>query len=297
MTSWHSYPPVYAIGHRALADLFNGYVTIEEKIDGSQFSFGLFDDGLHCKSKRQEPPDSMFDAAVATAQRLADEGLLRRGWTYRGEYLKTPKQNVLAYARIPTGNIILFDVNPEYETYLPYDQKFEEAQRLGLECVPLIGGVREAPEPDWVLSLLDRVSILGGTKIEGLVFKNYEQFGQDKHALMGKFVSEAFKEIQSGEWRRMNPTQSDITAMLTGKYRTPARWQKAVQHLREAGELDQSPRDIGPLMREVGVDVLKEEQDAIKDALFKHFWPKIQRGITAGLPEWYKEELLKEGLK
>ena len=75
------------------------------------------------------------------------------------------------------------------------------------------------------------------------------------------------------------------------RYRTPARWQKSVQHLRENGTLDGSPRDIGPLMKEVGQDVLRECEDEIKDYLFDHYWKQIQRGITAGLPEWWKQEL------
>jgi hypothetical protein len=43
MTSWHSYPKLYAMGHRAIADLLLDDVIVQEKVDGSQFSFGLFD--------------------------------------------------------------------------------------------------------------------------------------------------------------------------------------------------------------------------------------------------------------
>lgn len=43
MDSWHSYPSIFAIGHRALAELLLDPVIVEEKVDGSQFSFGLFD--------------------------------------------------------------------------------------------------------------------------------------------------------------------------------------------------------------------------------------------------------------
>ena len=40
-----SYPKVYAIGHRAIGDIFKDTVLVEEKIDGSQFSFGKDRDG------------------------------------------------------------------------------------------------------------------------------------------------------------------------------------------------------------------------------------------------------------
>ena len=55
--------------------------------------------------------------------------------------------------------------------------------------------------------------------------------------------------------------------------------------------LEGSPRDIGPLIREVPEDVRQECEQAIKDALFAYAWPTIQRGIVRGLPEWYKRRL------
>ena len=50
----HSYPTVFAIGHKMIADLFNGSVVVEEKVDGSQFSFGVIDGELVCRSKGQQ---------------------------------------------------------------------------------------------------------------------------------------------------------------------------------------------------------------------------------------------------
>lgn len=34
----------------------------------------------------------------------------------------------------------------------------------------------------------------------------------------------------------------------------------------------------------------------IRDALFDHFWTHIRRGLTGGLAEWYKDELMKSAL-
>lgn len=45
MESWHSYPSIYNLGHRYIADLLTVPVIVEEKIDGSQFSFGLDEEG------------------------------------------------------------------------------------------------------------------------------------------------------------------------------------------------------------------------------------------------------------
>jgi hypothetical protein len=45
MNSWHSYPSIYNLGHRALQDLLTVSVNVEEKVDGSQFSFGITEEG------------------------------------------------------------------------------------------------------------------------------------------------------------------------------------------------------------------------------------------------------------
>jgi len=95
MSSWHSYPKIYALGHREVKDIFSSEVIIQEKIDGSQISFGIFDGELKIKSKSKElvldAPDKMFIKAVNIINDIKDR--LHDGWTYRGEYLVKPKQN------------------------------------------------------------------------------------------------------------------------------------------------------------------------------------------------------------
>ena len=295
MTSWHSYPKIYNLGHNAIKELFFDPVVIEEKVDGSQFSFGKFDGKLKIRSKGQEmhpeAPEKMFQLAVDSVMSRFD--LLTEGWTYRGEYLCKPKHNALAYDRIPNGNIIIFDINTAEETYLSYSDKIHEAKLLGYETVPniLTGGV--VPDPESLIRLLDTVSILGGQKIEGFVIKNYSRFGPDNKVLMGKHVSEAFKEVHKSNWKIDNPKQNDIVMILQNTYRSPARWNKAIQHLREKGLIEDSPKDIGPILKELGNDVKAECEDEIKETLFKWAWPSINRGINKGFPEWYKDELLK----
>jgi hypothetical protein len=110
--------------------------------------------------------------------------------------------------------------------------------------------------------------------------------------MMGKFVSEKFKEVHNKEWKNSNPNKGDVIAQIIETYTSEARWNKAIQHLKEAGALDGSPKDIGALMKEVSEDVRIECNDEIKEKLFKWAWPNIQRALTGGLPQWYKEKLL-----
>ena len=293
-----SYPSIFNLGHKAVQNLLKTSVIAQEKVDGSQFSFCKTEDGeLVFRSKGAEinPDDSsgMFSKGVAAVKEVVDR--LTPGWVYRGEYLRTPRHNALAYDRVPKGHVILFDVNPGLEEYLPYGDVVQEADRLGFEVVPLlfIGKIETHEE---VERLLQATSVLGGQKIEGVVIKpkDYNLYGQDKKVLMGKFVSEAFKEVHRAAWKNDNPGQKDIIERLGLELTTPARWQKAVQHLRERGEVEDSPKDIGKLIPEVIADVQKECEDAIKQRLFDWAWKDLKRKVIAGLPEWYKEELLKK---
>lgn len=311
----HSYPKVYNLGHRAITELFDGPVVAQEKVDGSQFSFGLveasvadiihfehlgFAYSLKIRSKgcvmHIDAPEKMFTLAAETVKRLADQ--LTPGWTYRGEFLAKPKHNALAYDRVPTGNVILFDINTGNQEYLSYEDKRIEAGRLNLEVVPLLYSGRIS-SVDEFRKFLDTTSVLGGQRVEGVVVKprDYNLFGLDKKVLFGKFVSEAFKEVHRANWKSENPTNKDVIGLITAMYTTPARWQKSVQHLRERGILQDSPQDIGPLIKEVQEDTWKECADEIKEELFKHAWGHIRRGLTRGMPEWYKEQLLKRSFE
>lgn len=298
------YPKIYSISHAALHDLLLDPVIVEEKVDGSQISFGVLESGacgepqlprLLIRSKEAEihigEPNKMFQDGVNAIITVADQ--LTPGWVYRGEYLMKPKHNALAYDRIPANHIMLFDINDGLESYLSPEAKAVEAARLGFEAVPVLlqGALTSYDE---FAALLERTSVLGGQKIEGIVVKNYARFGRDGKALMGKFVSEHFKEVHGGEWRKANPIGRDIITEIVASIRTPARWEKAVQHLRERGQLQGAPQDIGPLMREVSQDVLAECKEEISERLFKWAWKEIGRKVCGGLPEYYKERLARQ---
>lgn len=304
MSHLHSYPSIYNLGHPEVAELFAEPVTVQEKVDGSQFSFGVRDGALFARSKGKElvldNPEKMFTKAIDTVQRLFSAGMLLEGYTYRGEYLQSPHHNTLNYARVPNRNIILFDVDTGLETYMPSHQVQTIADALGLEMVPTLY-VGSLPSNEDGLNILKNWfqldSILGGQKIEGVVIKNYFRFTREKKVMMGKLVRPEFKEQNKAEFRVKNPTQGDVIQSIIDTYKTDARWNKAVSHLRDNGDLQNGPQDIGPLLREVNADILKECEDEIKAALWKYAWPKISRGVTAGLPEWWKAKLLEQQFK
>jgi len=297
------YPKVYALGHKYIQDIFEDEVLVEEKVDGSclNFSKGV-DNSINIFSRTVKQdldnPDKMFKVGVEYILSIQDK--LIPGFNYHGEYLNKPKHNTLPYGRVPKNNIIIFDIEDVNGEPLSYDAKVEEAALLGLETVPRLfyGKLLNATE---LFKYLDNISILGNEKIEGVVVKNYNKYTQFKNLgysnyYVGKFVSERFKEKHVKDWKERNISNKDIISNLITELKTEARWYKAVQHLKESGKFLGEPKDIGELFKLVTMDIDEEEQDYIKDVLYKHFVKDIKRHVTHGLPEWYKIKLAEGGL-
>lgn len=282
------YGKVYNLGKPEVEGILDGPVVVQEKLDGSQFSFGMLPDGaLACRSKSAhidiDDPPAMFRPAVETVLDAWRRGVLYDSVVYRGEAFRGPKHNHLTYARAPRGGLVLFDVAPG----LSIDG---QADRIGCEAVAHVAGPAVVSRTT-LESFMDRESQLGGPKVEGLVVKSLAK--TDPHTgqrLMAKLVSEAFRESKA----RPKPTTDpkDILATLGGTYATEARWRKAEQHLAEAGRLTGTMRDMPLLIDEVTRDVLDEESESIRDALLA--WAleqRLGRRFVAGLAEWYRSRI------
>lgn len=300
----NTYSSIFHVGHRGLgADFMTLPLYVQEKVDGSQLSFQrTATNELLVRSRGQEfsidAPPTMFKLACLTIQRIADK--LTPGWVYRGEYLNKPKHNTLAYDRTPSGGIILFDIAvDEQENYLGPNEVYLEALRLGLETVPMLGVFQQGISSLLVLDeFLKRESVLGGQKIEGVVIKQLPGDGramrfdyQSKKLVVAKYVSEAFKEIHGKEWKKSNPQGGDILEQLSARYRTEARWNKAIQRLRDEERLTGTVKDIGPFIHAIQADLDKEVREDASDILLAWAWPHIQRGGVKGAAEYFKTQL------
>ena len=293
MSKLPSYPKIFSLGHPSIRDLFQGRVIVQEKIDGSQFSFGLVEGELICRSKGKQlyldAPDKMFAAGIEYIQTIKNR--LVEGYVYRGEYLRGPKHNTLHYERMPANHIILFDVMFSPEIYASPESLAGIAECLDLEAVPCY----HAGEMDLTKfqNYMEKESCLGGQTVEGVVAKNYHRYDEyTGHVLMGKYVSEAFKEVHVKGWKESNPSKQDIIGALCDTYRCPTRWEKAVYRLRDEDKLTNSPKDIGTLLTSIQEDIIAECEADIKERLWKAFSNQILRSSIAGFPEWYKKRLL-----
>lgn len=298
-----SFPKIFAIGSKQTERLLSGEVEITEKIDGSQIGFGNLGGALYIRSKGAQlyvdNPDKMFGLAVELIKDRFDRNLLTEGIIYYGEYLKTERHNVIHYGRVPLNHIALYGVlDTNNDHYASYHVIQACAKLLEFETVPLLhqGKVTSIEE---LKSNLSRISVLGKEKIEGFVIKNYnEQLmigGQVIPILMGKFVSEDFKEVHKKEWKSAN-TSKGKWEIYKSQFCNTARWLKAIHFLRDCGQLEQSPKDIGKLIKRIQDDINEEEKANIQEWLFNEFGSHIGREAVKGFPQWYKEYLLQKAL-
>lgn len=300
-----NYGKIWQISHREVKDILQHKVLIEEKIDGSQFSFGKKDGKLWCDSHHQHLnvdacgddnaggviPGLFWDAVKFC--RLSVDAMVE-GWTYRGEVLSKPKHNILTYNRVPKNNIVIFDIDRGNQDYLEYNDKVLEAGKLDLETVPqhYYGWIPNRASID---ALLKQQPLLGGKMIEGLVIKAYGQYGADGKTLMCKIVNVQFREIAKTD---ANPfhVQKDTAEHIGKKYGTTARWDKAIQKLTEQNKLSGDMADMPLLMAEVNRDIMEEHLGEIKEALWDRYKKTILGCAKHGLAEYYKAALIERTL-
>lgn len=162
--------------------LLSGSSIVEEKYDGYSIYFGIFDGELQVETKKRKDVVDNPMAFTSVLPKLHGLPLLPEH-SYYGEYLPRNQMVDIKYDRSAKGDIVLWDVQlPDGDWMVP-KEKAVEATRLGLDCARLLAvgpteqehivGItmwlngdrksRPAPEP-----------LLGGTRMEGFIIKNYE---------------------------------------------------------------------------------------------------------------------------
>ena len=301
------FPKVQAIHKEEARGFDDGFLIIEEKVDGSQLRIEIDDTGkiyvgshnIDNINEGAEVGTGGFGIGIDSALEIfkgmkADEGEIISVF---GEFLSKPKQNTITYERVPNHNIVIFDVIVNGK-YLDHKEKEEFSFKLGLECVPLLWkGDGKDFNDELREKLLKTPSFLGHQagydKIEGIVIKNYSKFYDErfnhlegKHMTI-KIVNPSFQEKNKVE----NPGQGDKIENLVNSFTSEARWKKSIQHLTEDGLLKNEMQDMRLLAPAVIKDIEGEEKETIKEELWKIFWGKIKSRAVKGLPEYYMKHI------
>lgn len=294
--------------------------VLQEKIDGSQISFWMDpEDQLHVCSKRYEldleNPPKLFRGAVNHLLSVAH--LMGTGYIYYGECLQTPGHNNITYDRIPKNHIMLFDVVSMGGSFVPHYEIAMMAVVLDIETIPQFaeieawGTVRDMRA---IEDLMSTKSVLGGSKIEGVVIKDIADHTQGFTSSFSArhkgdtVIHMSVENMGRGVFKVVSPEYSeksgakkwkgdvDTVLQLATQYNCVQRFNKAIQHLRDDGTLTNSPKDIGPLMKELNNDFEEEETENIKSILWNKFRKTFIREMSKGFPDYYKG-LLERGVE
>jgi hypothetical protein len=290
----NSFPKIWALGSKYAQGIFDTRVEITEKMDGSQFGFSKPAGALIVRSKGAvidaQDPQKLFAPSVNHVKSVED--MLDPHLAYYGEAICSKKHNTLTYAQTPKNFIALFAIyNLLHHEWLQYDDMKAEAERLAVDVVPLL--FAGTADGSLVRDLIGQDSYLGGCKAEGVVvkaFKDIEIAGVMYPIHSAKFVTEEFKEKHSNnaEFR----SGKSNTQEYFEQYNTTARFDKMVQKLKESGEYQGEPKEIGKLMKMLNQDLEEECKEDVKDALWVMFRKEFIGAASKGFPEWYKRSLL-----
>jgi len=275
---------------RVQRQVLAGDIIIQEKVDGSQFSFTKQGGKLHFRSKGNQistsegdnEPGGNFGPTMAALKAL--EYKIPEDYVFRGEALRKPKHNKLSYERVPLNHVAIFDI--EYSGgFLSEPEMQKLCGTIGLEPVPTLfaGKYTDIPQP--LEKYITHTSYLGGAA-EGIVVKNYQDFSIP-NLLIGKLVSEVFRETAN----RTIKVIDDVVTTLVTHYKTTARWDKAIQHCGDAGILIGGMKDLQHIVPEVLNDVQRECEGEIRDYLWNHYWPQLRKQLTFGIPSYYETRL------
>jgi len=286
---------------------------VEEKMDGSQLSFRLNPESKQIIFRTRNSfihevdpfGNKQLAAAILAITAPEIKVLLNPNFIYRGEAIVKPRHNRIKYARCPRHYFVLFDVeNCETHKFLSYDEKVAEALRINFETAPLLfksdKGAADEPHVWTLLDQLDKGqinSLLGSApnnivKPEGIVIKNYNYI-KETSGVPGllKLVREEFQEAVHKKIDEADKKE-DITSVIGAQYAVEARYYKAVQRLRDRGDLKYEMKfDAPKIAHELDRDLFKECKDEIVHMLLAKFFPQIAIAAREDFNSWYKIKL------
>lgn len=301
MNELPGYPKVRSPEKQRHEGIFEDPIVVQEKLDGSQFSFGVDGEGnLIARSKNTHrdihAPDGMFGPAIEYLKGVADD--IPPETVLRGETLASPSHNILNYDTRPDGHVALFGGETSDGELLDVSDVQKVAEQLGVDHAPVLYQ-GEAPHDSWqdnwgwVEEFLEEESYLGGVRLEGVVVKNYYRPTRYNKFTACKVVRDDFKERQ-----HESPAATNHKTILEGlidefaeESAKEARWRKVLQHAREDGELEGEPSDLGELIPNLKEDLESESEEIVKERFWEWARKPLFQAVKGGFPEWYKRKL------
>ena len=282
------FPKVLGLGQPLLAEIFDDPVDLSSKIDGSQCRINLTESNVQCGSKNVDIADTkMFDLAYQQADRIWNEKVW---WTFGDditlftEFLNKPKHNVLKYDRVPKNSLYVFGALIDGK-HLSTEELIELATELDIEPPHIIASQVKINNPEDLNEYLETESVLGGTKVEGIVIRNsYKSYPPllvstmafTNYPLVGKLVRDDFKERLQKEWSTKKQRETPLAKVST-EFFTDARFNKAINHLNDAGKITYEMNNLKDIIPEFYSDLIDEERQEIMELALDDFWRQLKR--------------------
>lgn len=266
MSEMKKYTKVIRFDQEKYQDILeSGYIIVQEKLDGANASFAWNEttnqiDVFSRNCLLDEEND--LRGYYAWAKQL-DEKLVKRNshYIYFGEWLIKHKLHYGSHM----DQFYLFDIfDKEKRKYLPFDIVRQEAERFGLNIVPVF---YEGPtKPIEELKQFVGKSFLGEVG-EGIVIKNVTYEDHFGHQIYVKIVSDTFSEkLKTKKPKDQTVTQEEL---FIETFLTPARVEKFLYKLVDEGILqeDFGVKEMPIILRELShrlyEDLIEEEGDSL----------------------------------
>lgn len=199
-----------------------------------------------------------------------------------------------ALARTPKYYFILYDITDQVTgLFLNRTEMEVEAERVGLEVVPVLAKGNSGSSFDEATKLIALIeagelkSYLGG-KPEGVVLKY--QNAPDAQNRSYKLVSKEYQESKSLDSLRTSSDPAAFLKQLGGMFAQQARYHKALQHMREANQLQSKEADKQNYIAELDSDFDKEYKKLVEKLLWVEFSSTIKKYAREGSMNYYEEQ-------
>lgn len=276
------YDSIPRYGKQGTRDILNTHVTVMEKLDGANASFGIIDGELKIFSRNQELNDhSTLRGFYDWVRHNVDPRKLFVSTIYFGEWLVP---HTVQYKKEAQGNFYLFDIyDRKDESYLDWKVVEQSAKYLGLETPKVLfeGELHNITDLEQYVGQSELTDIPNTG--EGIVVKDY--IGQQ----FVKIVSDKFKETKSIKQPSLDRT--DIGTLIDSVL-TPQRVEKLIHKKIDLGllptELDIT--DTGNVLKALSSDVVndifEEEMHIFLDMLRKKISKKTPIVVRELLGKW-----------
>lgn len=277
------YDSILRYGKRGTKEaLTNKEVTIMEKLDGANASFGIIDGKLRAFSRNQELSDTnTLRGFYGFVQSRIDTSVLIPDLIYFGEWLVP---HTVQYKSHYLNKFYLFDIfDPSKGTFLPSGSVTTCAALLNINTPEVFyqGVLNDPTEAEQYIgrSSMTEVPNTG----EGIVIKTYGE----EHFFV-KMVSDKFKEFKPTKLPSAN--KNDIDSLIDSVL-TPHRIEKLIHKKIDLGLLptEMDITDTGKVLKTLGSDVVndifEEELHLFLDNLRKKIakkTPLVVKGLLDG---------------